>query len=214
MKIVKPNIQGNKIWFENETEILRAIRIPRLTAISELSEKGLIAALEKAIERTKAFHDFVSLVKTYKDFEISEETLRIENQMIQLSSYEIRALKNVSQISFMMVCLHQEFDELIDSLIHQNEPAEAWFMDALGSKLIDKAIRKVEHFTEMEMKKIGLKRTRRCRPGYGDWGLEAQKKIYDLLQANKVGVSISEEFILQPKKTITQMMGWVIDEKN
>ena len=48
---------------------------------------------------------------------------------------------------------------------------------------------------------------KRYSAGYGDFNLENQKIIYDLLGLKKIGVDITDTFVLIPEKSVTAMVG-------
>ena len=47
----------------------------------------------------------------------------------------------------------------------------------------------------------------RFSPGYGDWPMEQQPEIVRLSHAGEIGVSLSESFMLVPRKSITAIIG-------
>lgn len=44
-------------------------------------------------------------------------------------------------------------------------------------------------------------------PGHDDWPLEQQKVIFDLLQADKMGIRLTDSYIMLPLKTISMIIG-------
>lgn len=120
----------------------------------------------------------------------------------------LRILGGASEIALLAVTLGDIWDTALDELAAQNEPAEAWFLDALGTAMTDLAARAVEDRIAIDMARAGLTRTRRYRPGYGDWGLEAQGEICELVAAERIGVRVNEAFSLVPRKSVTGVVGF------
>lgn len=53
----------------------------------------------------------------------------------------------------------------------------------------------------------------RFSPGYGDFGVENQKEIFDMLDVpRKIGISLTESFQMMPSKSVTAVIG--ISEKD
>ena len=48
----------------------------------------------------------------------------------------------------------------------------------------------------------------RYSPGYGDWDLPVQREVLELVEAKSIGLSLTETFILQPRKSVTAVIGW------
>jgi hypothetical protein len=120
----------------------------------------------------------------------------------------LRILGGASEIALLVVTLGEPWDEALDELAAKNEPAEAWFLDALGTAMADRAARAVEDRIAIDMARDGLARTRRYRPGYGDWGLEAQGEICELVAADRIGVRVNEAFALLPRMSVTGVVGF------
>lgn len=49
--------------------------------------------------------------------------------------------------------------------------------------------------------------TLRYSPGYCDWPLSEQKKIFKILPNEQIGVSISDNYLMDPRKSISGLMG-------
>ncbi len=47
----------------------------------------------------------------------------------------------------------------------------------------------------------------RFSPGYGDWDVHAQPDLLRLTQAETIGVSLTESFMLRPRKSVTAVIG-------
>ena len=49
--------------------------------------------------------------------------------------------------------------------------------------------------------------TRRFAPGYGDWSLADQAPLCALLDAARIGIALTEDFLMLPAKSITGVIG-------
>jgi len=58
------------------------------------------------------------------------------------------------------------------------------------------------------IRREGKKLTKmRYSPGYGDLPLSNQKLIYDVLNLERLGISITERFMLVPEKSVIAIAG-------
>ncbi len=77
-------------------------------------------------------------------------------------------------------------------------------LDAVASEMTDGALDWIcdyfNHQLKRENKRVGRSR---YSAGYGDLKLENQKTIYRMLELKKIGVSITENNILIPEKSVT-----------
>ena len=56
--------------------------------------------------------------------------------------------------------------------------------------------------------KAGYERTMRFSPGYGEWPLKAQEKLLPLVEADKIGVTLTDTDIMIPRKSVSAIIGW------
>ncbi|MBQ3442618.1 MAG: methionine synthase, partial [Selenomonadaceae bacterium] len=47
----------------------------------------------------------------------------------------------------------------------------------------------------------------RFSPGYGDWDLTAQEKLFTISGAEQIGMSLTSAMMLEPRKSITAIIG-------
>jgi cobalamin-dependent methionine synthase I len=67
---------------------------------------------------------------------------------------------------------------------------------------------RVDAIVQTEIQRAGYERTMRYSPGYGDWDLTVQAELLRLVGADVIGVSCTETSILQPRKSVTAVIGW------
>jgi len=60
----------------------------------------------------------------------------------------------------------------------------------------------------------GLHPVTRYSPGYGDFDITCQKDILKLLDAPRIGLSLTDGFMLIPSKSITAVIGFTEEQKN
>lgn len=93
-----------------------------------------------------------------------------------------------------------------EKLMAAKKMTEAMVLDAFSSEAVEAVTDELcDHLVKSS---AGTRPTRRFSPGYGDWALAAQGEILRELAAERIGVSVSEQCILRPEKTITAIIGW------
>ncbi len=80
--------------------------------------------------------------------------------------------------------------------------------DAVGSEMTDAALDWIMEFFNRALTRERARLTGgRFSAGYGDFLLENQRMIYDMLKLDRIGVTISENYILMPEKSVTAVAG-------
>lgn len=83
----------------------------------------------------------------------------------------------------------------------------AILLDAAATSAIEQVADAVENSIKQKFAKEGFKTRWRFSPGYGDLPLESQTKVFDLSQASKIGITLTESMMLEPRKSITAIVG-------
>ena len=65
----------------------------------------------------------------------------------------------------------------------------------------------VETIAARALGEEGLAATKRYAPGYGDWTLDSQGPLFALLDAPRIGITLTEDFLMIPAKSISGVIG-------
>lgn len=80
--------------------------------------------------------------------------------------------------------------------------------DAVASETVDAALDWITAYLRQVLRREDkAPRRGRFSAGYGDFTLENQKGIFELLELQRIGVRINESFILIPEKSVTAVVG-------
>jgi cobalamin-dependent methionine synthase I len=80
-------------------------------------------------------------------------------------------------------------------------------LDAAATAAVESIADQVNHLIDSLAAKKGYATTWRFSPGYGDWNITIQQKILAALHAGTIGLTATESFMLQPRKSITAAIG-------
>ncbi len=85
---------------------------------------------------------------------------------------------------------------------------EAFILDACASVAAENVCDRFEESMRGELAEEGLYLTSRFSPGYGDFPIECQKYLCDVLNTSRrIGLTVTESSILVPRKSVTAVMG-------
>jgi len=92
-------------------------------------------------------------------------------------------------------------------LSDRGELTRSLLVDAYGSAAAIALGLSLEEEIARACAPLGLVATKRTAPGYGDFELEAQRPLVDLLDAVAIGITVSEDFLMLPAKSISGVVG-------
>lgn len=161
-------------------------------------------------ECTHEIQDISNPKYTYEIFDIKRqnEVLFLRGSNIIFSEDDIlHYLKDSSKVALIAATLGIEIDRRI-LLYMKTQPIKGLILDACASAAIESLFSKADS----EVKSIALAQdlyaTFRYGPGYGKFPLHFQFEILQALDAyRKIGLSVTESFLLSPRKSLTAIMG-------
>lgn len=80
---------------------------------------------------------------------------------------------------------------------------KGYIIDILGSGIIEAAIDKLQARIKSKMEANGLKISNRYSPGYCDWALAEQQKLFSLLPPSFCGITLTDSSLMQPFKSVS-----------
>ena len=191
-----------------EKRVLRELRIPRLKYVKELEEEGVAKSIKRAIDRAytkilgQGCYRTINIKETRQDRVTTEES---ENLFI--GSNMVKLLSRCDHATLLATTIGPALEQYIEDL-KQDDIADAYFLDVVGSWMADYMADRVDAIVQTEIHRAGYERTMRYSPGYGDWDLTVQAELLRLVGADVIGVSCTETSILQPRKSVTAVIGW------
>ena len=117
-------------------------------------------------------------------------------------------LRDCRETVFMAASTGSAIMDAIKEKTRQDDLAAAVVYDATASEMADAGLDWIMNYLNQHLRREGKTLLpRRFSAGYADFNLENQKAIYDTLQMEKIGVTITPSFILLPEKSVTAISG-------
>ena len=113
----------------------------------------------------------------------------------------------------MAVTMGENVDTQISELMEKGNMARGYILNGLASAAADCAADSVETQIRNELAKPtdiiepGWKTTLRFSPGYAEFILENQRGIFNLIQPERIGISLNQSYLMKPLKSITAVIG-------
>lgn len=113
-------------------------------------------------------------------------------------------------LALFALTMGSEVSEKIGELFKDNEFALGSMLDAVASLAADKAVEVYEEyfFDELSKRDITATDTRvlSYSPGYCGWHISGQKKLFQYLEPEKIGISLNDSFLMIPLKSVTGLL--------
>ena len=156
------------------------------------------------------YHDLIesSYSYTIRDIEsVHNDRVAVGDSIILESKVIARLLERCEKIAIFILTTGNHLEEMVAYLAENTLVLQATVLDAIGSG----AAEQLAVFVEDRIRKIassqGLSISRRFSPGYCDWDVDQQEMIFRALSDNSAGVSLTEEYLMLPRKSVSGIIG-------
>jgi len=189
----------------NQTSVLSRLGYRQgTTKLSAAAGRVLEAAFKSA--ETKIHSQGVYFADKIK--EKSNETITFTSTSSVFRSKSITKLLSPCFAAILTaVTLGNELEERIQHETLAGNLEKAFALDTIGSEAAEAAAESLNTHLLSLARQEKLFLTKRFSPGYGDFTLNNQEQFFRTLSLESLGISIDNNFVLTPKKTITAVIG-------
>jgi len=138
----------------------------------------------------------------------SEGRINLENGLyLETNNSMINLLRGTSYLAFGLSTIGKNLEEKVAELFAKNEYPKAMALDAVGtvaSKFLSNYIQSV---ICQEAREQNFQTTKYFSPGSGDWNINQQKIIFQIIPADKIGIKLAKSYMMVPKKSLSWVIG-------
>jgi len=175
--------------------------------LTEMSA-GQKAKIEAAVANGVAQCRLRCVWRSFKITKHTSECVEFGDGNVFKSSRLAAMLANSGSILLFAVTAGAEVVEETSRLSAAGNGVGALACDAAGSEMVDAAAGWMQQYINQQLKRHNQVLTkRRFSPGYGDLALENQVLLFKLLDIEKLGVKLTDDFLMSPEKTVTAIAG-------
>lgn len=188
-------IQNLKVDFE-EKRILGLIGYRK----HSLRLEGPQAQLQKLITHEKQRLDDLlhpSSIYTIIDYEETNKHL---------------IFKDAEKVAFCICTIGSELEKEVKQLMDRNEMLRALILDALGSEAVEEVAIQSDQIIADGAREMDFWPSKRFSPGYGKWDIREQQFIFNVLPGKDIGVTLTESFMMIPRKSISFRINFYKDQ--
>lgn len=118
-----------------------------------------------------------------------------------------RTLQSCETIICFIATIGCRIEKEIRQLTGRNSLAGAYILDSMGSVAVESMVEKFHRRMGNHYKAQEKGVTLRFSPGYCDWPVTEQKKLFNVFDSSQLGVTLSDSCLMQPRKSISGVFG-------
>ena len=132
---------------------------------------------------------------------LDEDDIRLHNPIFG------ETLGECTDVVIFLLTLGEKLDELSTKLQQNDELLEAVFLETACWLGIERATRSFVKELRKSVEENAYRITRRLAPGYGEWDLSEQQKLFALFSDWNIGIQLIEGNCMYPKMSRSGMYG-------
>lgn len=172
-------------------------------------EQQIIDDIEKLIHQSfniikiKAGYSFINQDR----LKFKEHCLFIDEEKFECGKIIYNQIKNASELFVFLATLGNEFDNFIQELFDSGDFYEGYLADTIGSVIVEAAIDWMCRKETIELEHENKNCTNRFSPGYCNWDIAEQQKLFKHLPKNFLGVELLPSSLMKPIKSVSGIIG-------
>ena len=142
-------------------------------------------------------YDYDAATKTI----LSNPPFKIEGSVIE------KHLEKSTKVYVLGVTVGEDVEVRSEQLFKAGNYTVGLLLDAAATTAVEQVADQVNEVINTIAKKQGYKPTWRFSPGYGNWPLEVQKDLAKIIKTEQIGLQVTDNFLLFPRKSVTAIIG-------
>ena len=193
--------------------VFKEFGIPKINLVSEKIQNLYSEAIKVFRETSKPIVIYSEISKEeFENIFNGEGNNSVETPVEQI-------FPKADNLILFTLTMGKEVSEKIEALFKENDFALGSMLDNIASLATDNAVRNLEEFTiRLRSASTGqAKNTEIHRenllnlaysPGYCGWDITVQKRIFEYLEPQKIGIKLNESSLMSPVKSVTGILSW------
>jgi cobalamin-dependent methionine synthase I len=136
-----------------------------------------------------------------------KHSVQLEDEVAFKSLKLSSALDDSERVVCFVGTIGTAVEREINKLLSQNHLADAYILDAMGSVAVEDMVEQFQQGMEATCSENDKTVTLRFSPGYCDWPLTEQKKLFSVCDSEKIGVQLLDSCLMSPRKSISGVFG-------
>jgi hypothetical protein len=136
-----------------------------------------------------------------------EGKLFINESNFEIGKIIASQIKN-TEISFFFICtIGSKVENLAKEKMDHGDLLEGYIYDLIGSEAVEEVAGVIHNHIKERALSNHLKTTNRFSPGYCNWDIKEQFKLFDLFRNHNFGIQLNESALMKPVKSISGLIG-------
>jgi hypothetical protein len=130
------------------------------------------------------------------------------DETVEFTSAKLaKTLKNAEKIVCFVGTIGTGVELEINRLMDKQKLADAYILDAMASVAVENMIDRFQDLMEKRFSAEDRTVTYRFSPGYCDWPVTQQKKLFNIFDSKEIDVELLDSCLMKPRKSVSGVFG-------
>jgi len=190
-KIINPSING---IIPSKEDVLKFQNVNNINDISTILIDNLVLSLELLKEKSNPIAIVKECSKSYfNNIYQGEGENAIESPLPHI-------VKKADRLHVFAVTIGEHISEEINKYFNQNEFPIGSFIDSGASIIADNIVGKLENLVANKSTTLAY-----C-PGYCGWHVSGQRKLFQFLKPEQIGITLNNSCLMTPLKSVSGVL--------
>ena len=143
-----------------------------------------------------------------KQISFSSGRVDLKNDFSLNFSHSImNLLKGTTYLVLGVATIGSSLENKVSEFFTKGEYPRAVALDAVGTVSVRSLSNYMRSLVCQEAKEQNLQTTKYFSPGSADWDISQQKNIFQIIPVDKIGVKLTESYMMVPQKSLSWIIG-------
>jgi len=134
-------------------------------------------------------------------------TIKLHDQEFHTGKIITSQLKGSHYLAVFAASMGKPFDDWSNFYFRNGDPVTGFIIDTIGSVAVERVADSLETRLHSKLALESLNITNRLSPGYCDWQVSEQHKLFYLLPNNFCGINLNPSSLMVPIKSVSGIIG-------
>ncbi len=165
--------------------------------------------IEDGLNQAPEYCHIAGGFKVFQNFnvDVSKQTLQVENQVFYPGKIVVNQLKQANRAALFLCTAGPGISEVSRKKSAEGDELMAYVLDVIGSVTVDKAAGMLQQRILEEVSGSGFGITDSFSPGYCNWDVAEQQKLFSLLPDGFCNIRLSGSSLMHPVKSVSGITG-------
>lgn len=169
--------------------------------VMEIVEKQINEG-EKLIEPIGGY-----VIKTVSSVDVSNGTITIDSVTLHVGKIVANQLKKADFVACFINTIGKKLELKAKQLMETGDLLEGYTLDLFGSEAAEATANHIHQSLENYARNDGLKVSNRYSPGYCNWDVAEQFKLFSLIPGDHFQIQLTESALMNPVKSVSGIIG-------